>query len=209
MITEFLPEDKVVWKKYKDYDLYLFSNDFQIKYLSEEEYDDPMTKEDAIDYDPFKYVGLHKNDRLSKTISLKNIHKKLFPEYYANEEDEKLFYMQKDKDIIRIPLNVLNKFVYPNKILQIYDTTEKNTSRLKGSKKIIQTSSKKVYPHKKNGNITLKRGHKYIALGTLTYVKFDKDTLIPKNNKAYWCVNPTSIWKEKAYGKTKKTGIWD
>lgn len=209
MITEFLPENKVVWKQYKDYDMYLFSNDFQIKYLSEEEYDDPMTKEDAIDYDPFKYIGLHKNGKFCENISLKNIHKKLFPEYYANEEDEKLFYMQKDKDVIRIPLNVLNKFIYPNKILQIYDTTEKNTSRLKGSKKIIQTSSKKVYPHKKNGNITLKRGHKYIAIGTLTYVKFDKDTLIPKNNKAYWCVNPTSIWKEKAYGKTKKTGIWD
>lgn len=209
MITEFLPEDKVVWKKYKDYDLYLFSNDFQIKYLSEEEYDDPMTKEDAIDYDPFKYIGLHKNGKFCENILLKNIHKKLFPEYYANEEDEKLFYMQKDKDIIRIPLNVLNKFIYPNKILQIYDTTDKNTSRLKHSKKIIQTSSKKVYPNKKNGNITLKRGHKYIALGILTYVKFDKDTLIPKNNKAYWCVNPTSIWKEKAYGKTKKTGIWD
>ena len=68
MITEFLPEDKVVWKKYKDYDLYLFSNDFQIKYFSEQEYDDPMTKEDAIDYDIFKYIGLHKNDSLSKTI---------------------------------------------------------------------------------------------------------------------------------------------
>ena len=209
MITEFLPEDKVVWKKYKDYDLYLFSNDFQIKYLSEEEYDDPMTKEDAIDYDPFKYIGLHKNDSLSKTISLKNIHKKLFPEYYANEEDEKLFDMQKDNDIIRIPLDVINKFIYPNKIIQIYDTTDKNTSIVKGSKKVIKTSNKKVFPNKRNGNITLKRGHKYIALGTLTYVKFDKDTLIPKNNKAYWCVNPTSIWKEKAYGKTKKTGIWD
>ena len=209
MITEFLPEDKVVWKKYKDYDLYLFSNDFQIKYLSEEEYDDPITKEDAIDYDPFKYIGLHKNGKFCENISLKNIDKKLFPEYYANEEDEKLFYMQKDKDIIRIPLNVLNKFIYPNKIIQIYDTSDKNTSRLKHSKKVIQTSSKKVYPHKINGNITLKRGHKYIALGTLTYVKFDKDTLIPKNNKAYWCVNPTSIWKEKAYGKTKKTGIWE
>ena len=209
MITEFLPEDKVIWKQYKDYDMYLFSNDFQIKYLSEEEYDDPMTKEDAIDYDPFKYIGIHKNGKLCETISLKNIHKKLFPEYYANEEDEKLFYMQKDKDIIRIPLDVLNKFIYPNKILQIYDTTDKNTSRLKGSKKVIKTLNKKVYPNKKNGNITLKRGHKYIALGTLTYVKFDKDTLIPKNNKAYWCENQIAAWKEKNYGKTKKTGIWD
>ena len=36
MITEFLPEDKVVWKQYKDYDMYLFSNDFQLKYFSEE-----------------------------------------------------------------------------------------------------------------------------------------------------------------------------
>ena len=209
MITEFLPEDKVVWKQYKDYDMYLFSNDFKIKYLSEEEYYDPMTKEDAIDYDPFKYIGFHKDGKLCETISLKNIHKKLFPECYANEEDEKLFDMQKDKDIIRIPLDVLNKFVYPNKIIQIYDTTDKNTTRLKHSKKVIQTSNKKVFPNKKNGNITLKRGHRYIALGTLTYVKFGKDTLIPKNNKAYWCVNPTSIWKEKAYGKTKKTGIWD
>ena len=209
MITEFLPEDKVIWKQYKDYDMYLFSNDFQIKYLSEEEYDDPMTKEDAIDYDPFKYIGLHKDGKLCETITLKNIHKKLFPEYYANEEDEKLFYMQKDKDIIRIPLNVLNKFIYPNKILQIYDTTDKNTTRVKGSKKVIQTSNKKVFPNKKNGNITLKRGHKYIALGTLTYVKFDKDTLIPKNNKAYWCENQITEWKEKNYGKTKKTGIWE
>ena len=209
MITEFLPEDKVIWKQYKDYDMYLFSNDFQIKYLSEEEYDDPMTKEDAIDYDPFKYIGLHKDGKLCETISLKNIHKKLFPEYYANEEDEKLFYMQKDKDIIRIPLNVLNKFIYPNKILQIYDTTDKNTTRVKGSKKVIQTSNKKVFPNKKNGNITLKRGHKYIAIGTLTYVKFDKNTLIPKNNKAYWCENQITEWKEKNYGKTKKTGIWE
>ena len=209
MITEFLPEDKVVWKKYKDYDMYLFSNDFQIKYLSEEDQDDPMTKEDTIDYDPFKYIGFHKNGKFCENISLKNIHKKLFPEYYANEEDEKLFYMQKDKDIIRIPLDVLNKFIYPNKIIQIYDTTDKNTSRLKHSKKVIKTSNKKVYPHKKNGNITLKRGHKYIALGTLTYVKFDKDTLIPKNNKAYWFENQIAAWKEKNYGKTKKTGIWD
>ena len=209
MITEFLPEDKVVWKQYKDYDMYLFSNDFQVKYFSEQEYDDPMTKEDAIDYDPFKYIGLNKNGKLCETISLKNIHKKLFPEYYANEEDEKLFDMQKDKDIIRIPLDVLNKFIFPNKILQIYDTSDKNTSRVKGTKKVIQTSNKKVYPNKKNGNITLKRGHKYIALGTLTYVKFDKDTLIPKNNKAYWCESPTSIWKEKNYGKIHKTGIWE
>ena len=209
MITEFLPEDKVIWKQYKDYDMYLFSNDFQIKYLSEEEYDDPMAKEDAIDYDPFKYIGFHKNGKLCETISLKNIHKKLFPEYYANEEDEKLFDIQKDNDIIRIPLDVLNKFIYPNKILQIYDTTDKNTSRVKGSKKVIKTSNKKVFPHKKNGNITLKRGHKYIAIGTLTYVKFDKDTLIPKNNKAYWCKNQITEWKEKNYGKIHKTGIWE
>lgn len=209
MITEFLPEDKVVWKQYKDYDMYLFSNDFQIKYFSEEDYDDPMTKEDAIDYDTFKYIGFHKNGKLCETISLKNIHKKLFPEYYANEEDEKLFDMQKDKEIIRIPLNVINKFIYPNKIIQIYDTSDKNTTRVKGSKKVIQTSNKKVYPNKKNGNITLKRGHKYIAIGTLTYVKFDKDTLIPKNNKAYWCENQITEWKEKNYGKKQKTGIWE
>ena len=209
MITEFLPEDKVVWKQYKDYDMYLFSNDFQIKYLSEEEYDDPFTKEDAIDYDTFKYVGFHKNGKLCETISLKNIHKILFPEHYANEEDEKLFYVQKDKDIIRIPLNVINKFIFPNKIIQIYDTSDKNTTRVKSSKKVIKTSNKKVFPNKKNGNITLKRGHKYIAIGTLTYVKFNKDTLIPKNNKAYWCENQIAAWKEKAYGKTKKTGIWD
>lgn len=209
MITEFLPEDKVVWKRYKDYDMYLFSNDFQIKYFSEEDYDDPMTKEDAIDYDTFKYVGFHKNGKLCETISLKNIHKILFPEYYANEEDEKLFDMQKDKDIIRIPLDVLNKFIYPNKILQIYDTSDKNTTRLKHSKKVIKTSNKKVFPNKRNGNITLKRGHKYIALGTLTYVKFDKDTLIPKNNKAYWCENQITAWKEKTKGKIHKTGIWE
>lgn len=209
MITEFLPEDKVMWKRYKDYDMYLFSNDFQVKYFSEQEYDDPRTKEDAIDYDTFKYIGLNKNGKLCETISLKNIHKILFPEYYANEEDEKLFDIQKDKDIITIPLNVINKFIFPNKILQIYDTTDKNTSRVKGTKKVIKTSNKKVFPNKRNGNITLKRGHKYIALGTLTYVKFDKDTLIPKNNKAYWCESPTSIWKEKNYGKIKKTGIWE
>ena len=209
MITEFLPEDKVVWKQYKDYDMYLFSNDFQVKYFFEQYYDDPREKEDAVDYDTFKYIGLNKNGKLCETISLKNIHKKLFPEYYANEEDEKLFDIQKDKDIIRIPLDVLNKFIYPNKIIQIYDTTDKNTARVKGSKKVIKTSNKKVYPNKRNGNITLKRGHKYIALGTLTYVKFDKDTLIPKNNKAYWCESPTSIWKEKNYGKIHKTGIWE
>ena len=207
MITEFLPEDKVVWKQYKDYDMYLFSNDFQVKYFSEEYYDDPREKEDAIDYDISKYIGLNKNGKLFETISLKNIHKKLFPEYYSNEEDEKLFDLQKDKDIIRIPLKVLNKFIYPNKIIQIYDTTDKNTSRVKG--KVIKTSNKKVYPNKRNGNITLKRGHKYIALGTLTYVKFDKDTLIPKNNKAYWCENPITAWKEKNYGKIHKTGIWE
>ena len=91
MITEFLPEDKVVWKQYKDYDLYLFSNDFQVKYFSEEYYVDPRAKEDAVDYDTFKYIGLNKNGKLCETISLKNIHKKLFPEYYATEEDEKLF----------------------------------------------------------------------------------------------------------------------
>lgn len=207
MITEFLPEDKVIWKQYKDYDMYLFSNDFQVKYFSEQEYDDPREKEDAVDYDTFKYIGLNKNGKLCETISLKNIHKKLFPEYYANEEDEKLFDMQKDNDIIRIPLNVINKFIFPNKIIQIYDTTDKNTSRVKG--KVIKTSNKKVYPNKRNGNITLKRGHKYIALGTLTYVKFDKDTLIPKNNKAFWCENQITAWKEKNYGKTKKTGIWE
>ena len=209
MITEFLPEDKVVWKRYKDYEMYLFSNDFQVKYFSEEYYDDPREKEDAVDYDTFKYIGLNKNGKLCETISLKNIHKKLFPEYYATEEDEKLFDMQKDKDEIRIPLNVLNKFIYPNKIIQIYDTTDKNTSRVKGTKKVIKTSNKKVFPNKRNGNITLKRGHKYIALGTLTYVKFNKDTLIPENNKAYWCESPTSIWKEKNYGKIHKTGIWE
>ena len=209
MITEFLPEDKVIWKQYKDYDMYLFSNDFQVKYFFEQYYYDPREKEDAVDYDTFKYIGLNKNGKLCETISLKNIHKILFPEYYSNEEDEKLFDIQKDKDIITIPLNVLNKFIFPNKIIQIYDTTDKNTSRVKGSKKVIKTSNKKVFPNKRNGNITLKRGHKYIALGTLTYVKFDKDTLIPKNNKAYWCESPTSIWKEKTYGKIHKTGIWD
>lgn len=209
MITKFLPEDKVVWKQYKDYDLYLFSNDFQIKYLSEEELDNPVTKEDAIDYDIYKYINLYKNNKLQEIISLRNLHKKLFPEYYANEEDEERFNRQRDKDIIRIPLQVLNKFIYPNKILQIYDTSDKNTSRLKYSKRIIKTSNKKVYPNKKNGNITLKRGHKYIALGTLTYVKFDKETLIPKNNRAYWCENPITMWKEKTQGKKTKTGIWD
>lgn len=209
MITKFLPEDKVIWKQYKDYDLYLFSNDFRIKYLSEEEQNNPVTKEDAIDYDIYKYINLYKDKKLEEIISLRNLHKKLFPEYYANEEDEERFNRQRDKDIIRIPLQVLNKFIYPNKILQIYDTSDKNTSRLKYSKRIIKTSNKKVYPNKKNGNITLKRGHKYIALGTLTYVKFDKETLIPKNNRAYWCENPITMWKQKTQGKKTKTGIWD
>lgn len=209
MITKFLPEDKVIWKQYKDYDLYLFSNDFRIKYLSEEEQNNPVTKEDAIDYDIYKYINLYKDKKLMEIISLRNLHKKLFPEYYANEEDEERFNRQRDKDIIRIPLQVLNKFIYPNKILQIYDTSDKNTSRLKYSKRIIKTSNKKVYPNKKNGNITLKRGHKYIALGTLTYVKFDKETLIPKNNRAYWCENPITMWKQKTQGKKTKTGIWD
>lgn len=209
MITKFLPEDKVIWKQYKDYDLYLFSNDFQIKYLSEEEQNNPVTKENAIDYDVYKYINLYKNNKLVEIISLRNLHKKLFPEYYANEEDEELFNRQRDKGIIRIPLQVLNKFIFPNKILQIYDTSDKNTSRLKHSKRVIKTSNKKVYPNKKNGNITLKRGHKYIALGTLTYVKFDKETLIPKNNRAYWCENPITMWKEKTQGKKTKTGIWD
>lgn len=209
MITKFLPEDKVIWKQYKDYDLYLFSNDFRIKYLSEEEQNNPVTKEDAIDYDIYKYINLYKDKKLMEIISLRNLHKKLFPEYYANEEDEERFNRQRDKDIIRIPLQVLNKFIYPNKILQIYDTSDKNTSRLKYSKRIIKTSNKKVYPNKKNGNITLKRGHKYIALGTLTYVKFDKETLIPKNNRAYWSENPVTMWKEKTQGKKTKTGIWD
>ena len=167
MITKFLPEDKVVWKQYKDYDLYLFSNDFQIKYLSEDEQDNPIVKEDTIDYDIYKYINLYKDNKLGEIISLKNLHKKLFPEYYANEEDEERFNRQRDKDIIRIPLQVLNKFIYPNKILQIYDTSDKNTSRLKHSKKVIKTSNKKINPDKK-GYIILKRGHKYIALGTLT-----------------------------------------
>ena len=201
MITKFLPEDKVIWKKYKDYDLYLFSNDFQVKYLSEEELENPISKENAIDYDVFKFMNLYKNNKLGEIISLKNIHKKLFPEYYANEEDEERFNKQRDKEVIRIPLKVLNKFIYPNKILQIYDTT-----RLKYQKR--KTPNKKINPNKK-GYITLKRGHKYIALGTLTYVKFDKETLIPKNNRAYWCTNPLSIWKEKKEGKSIKTGIWD
>ena len=201
MITEFLPEDKVVWKQYKDYDLYLFSNDFQIKYLSEEELDNPVEKEDAIDCDVYKYINLYKNKKLGEIISLRNLHKKLFPEYYANEEDEERFNKQKDKDTIRIPLQVLNKFIYPNKILQIYDTT-----RLKSQKRT--TPKKKINPDKK-GYIILKRGHKYIALGTLTYVKFDKETLIPKNNRAYWCENPVTMWKEKTQGKKTKTGIWD
>ena len=201
MITKFLPEDKVVWKQYKDYDLYLFSNDFQIKYLSEEEQNNPVTKEDAIDYDVYKYINLYKNNKLAEIISLRNLHKKLFPEYYANEEDEERFNRQRDKDTIRIPLKVLNKFIYPNKILQIYDTT-----RLKSQKRT--TPKKKINPDKK-GYITLKRGHKYIALGTLTFVKFDKETLAPKNNRAYWCTNPLSIWKEKTQGKSIKTGIWD
>lgn len=201
MITKFLPEDKVVWKQYKDYDLYLFSNDFQIKYLSEEELDNPVTKEDTIDYNVYKYVNLYKNNKLAEIISLRNLHKKLFPEYYANEEDEERFNRQRDKDIIRIPLQVLNKFIYPNKILQIYDT-----SRLKSQKRT--TPNKKINPNKK-GYITLKRGHKYIALGTLTYIKFDKETLIPKNNRAYWCENPVTQWKEKTQGKKTKTGIWD
>ena len=136
MITKFLPEDKVVWKQYKDYDLYLFSNDFQVKYLSEEELDNPVTKEDTIDYDVYKYVNLYKNNKLREIISLRNLHKKLFPEYYANEEDEERFIRQKDKDIIRIPLQVLNKFIYPNKILQIYDTTRlKSVKRTTPNKK--------------------------------------------------------------------------
>lgn len=208
MIVEFLPEDKVIWRKYEEYPLYEFSNDFRINFIADEELQ-RREHEDPIAYNFQKDVILINTmeKRKTKRLYLTRIHRELFPEYYPSEEDYKYFETNEEK--ITIPLNILQKFIHPNKFIQIYDTTERNTSKLRYSGREIKTSCKKIYPDTKN-NITLQKGHKYIALGTLTYVKFDEKTLIPKNNKAHWCETETRLSKERnGCKKVNKTGIWD
>ena len=124
--------------------------------------------------------------------------RELFPEYYVPTDDEMQMLKQRsENDKVYIPKTLMNKMLFPNYVLKIYDKTlvkKKNTIK----PTVVQPD---VY-----GNYRFIKGHKYFGLGTSHLIHFNKNC-IPHNAKPF-AESSTKIWKREKNGGCKyKTEI--
>lgn len=115
---------------------------------------------------------------------IKNIHSILletFPELYqiSDESKQRIInsYKKQDTQTYTISIKDFNRLIYPNELIQIYDTTSNKEKGRKWKKPTI------IRPNEK-GKVILRKGRSYFGIGTRNIIHFDENGL-PYNTKEW------------------------
>lgn len=120
--------------------------------------------------------------------AIKNIHsilKETFPELFQISDESKQRIIDsylKDQKTYSINIKDFNRLIYPNELIQIYDTTNNKEKGRKWKKPTI------IRPNER-GMVVLRKGRRYFGLGTRNIIHFDENGL-PVNAKPW--AEPTS-----------------
>lgn len=115
--------------------------------------------------------------------AINNIHsilKETFPELYQISDENKQRIINsylKDQKTYSINIKDFNRLIYPNELIQIYDTTNNKEKGRKWKKPTI------IRPNEK-GMVVLRKGRRYFGLGTRNIIHFDENGL-PVNAKPW------------------------
>lgn len=116
-------------------------------------------------------------------VALKNIHsilKETFPELYQISDENKQRIINsylKGQKTYSINIKDFNRLIYPNELIQIYDTTNNKEKGKKWKKPRI------IRPNER-GMVVLRKGRRYFGLGTRNIIHFDENGL-PVNAKPW------------------------
>lgn len=120
--------------------------------------------------------------------AIKNIHsilKETFPELFQISDENKQRIIDsylKDQKTYSINIKDFNRLIYPNELIQIYDTTNNKEKGRKWKKPTIIRQNER-------GMVVLRKGRRYFGLGTRNIIHFDENGL-PYNAKPW--AEPTS-----------------
>ena len=151
-----------------------------------ESIDPTQPREVTVTEDNFFYIK--DNGRITFR-NINSVLKETFPELYTLSDNIKQriisSYENKETKTYSISLRDFNKLIFPNELIQIYDTT---CNKQKPYKKptIIKPNEK--------GIVTLRKNRKYFGIGTRNIIHFDNQGL-PKNAKSW--AEPTSTFYDQ------------
>lgn len=141
------------------------------------------------DDDEFIYIKNGKQTSKNLFICLKET----FPELYDIDEETRRriteSYRNDEQRTYSISLRDFNRMIFPNELIQIYDTTQ--PTRGKWRKPTV------IRPNER-GIIVLRKNRKYFAIGTRNIIHFRNDGC-PYNTR-YWAERPDTTW----YNDNKK-----
>ena len=153
-------------------------------------------------------VGLTKNG-VQRIYSIVNLIKSAFPEVTISEgELNDIKQRLENQDTITFDIDTFNRFIFPNKIIKLFDKTYNVYHKKKEWKKPLPVSIH-------NGKILLKKGHYYFGWGTTHLIRI-KGNCLPYNGKQFEETNPTAkeIMRKKNERKRKRasatfTELWE
>lgn len=122
-------------------------------------------------------VGLMKEGK-QRTYYIVNLIKSTFPEVSISDDElNEIKQRVEYQDSITLDIDTFNKFIFPNKIIKIFDKTWNKTHKKKDWKKPSPVTIR-------NGKILIKKNHIYFGYGTrgLIYIK---SNCLPYNGKQF------------------------
>ena len=150
-------------------------------------------------------VGLMKEGK-ERTYLIVNLIKSAFPEVTISEKElNDIKQRLENQDTITFDIDTFNKFIFPNKILKLFDKTYNVYHKKKEWKKPLPVSIH-------NGKILLKKGHYYFGWGTTHLIRI-KGNCIPQNGKQFEEHPSKQTMRKQNTLKKKKeihhTELWD
>ena len=139
--------------------------------------DPTQPREVTITEERFCYV---KDNGKPATKNIHSILKETFPELYQISDESKQRIIDsyfKDQKTYSINIKDFNRLIYPNELIQIYDTTNNKEKGRKWKKPTI------IRPNER-GMVVLRKGRRYFGLGTRNIIHFDENGL-PVNAKPW------------------------
>lgn len=144
-------------------------------------------------------VGLMKNG-VQRIYSIVNLIKSAFPEVTISDvELNDIKQRVECQDSILYDIKTFNRFIFPNKIIKLFDKTYNVYHKKKEWKKPLPVSIH-------NGKILLKKGHYYFGWGTTHLIRI-KGNCLPYNGKQFEETNTKAkeIMRKKNEKKRKRT----
>ena len=141
------------------------------------EFDPTQPREVTITEERFCYL---KDNGKYITKNIHSILKETFPELFQISDESKQRIIDsylKDQKTYSINIKDFNRLIYPNELIQIYDTTNNKEKGRKWKKPTI------IRPNER-GMVVMRKARKYFGLGTRNIIHFDENGL-PVNAKEW------------------------